>query len=244
MQPWSRLTRNQAVIDAPKSTVKVEDNAIQWIEAANGRGVDKTPSRDLDYSADSLHVTYNDNGEIQAVTATGHAKVVARGATSVTTVGGDTVLLAFMPMNGDTVLTAATATGHGSLEATPVPDPRGDTPDTRVIKSDVIDINMKPGGRELDKVNTREPGTLEFLPNQITHHRRMLRADLMSVAYGARNEIQSFHATAAATETYPPRTTDAVSAVPSSHPTPAAACSTPFRRKRPAPHHEADGDFR
>ena len=203
MQPWSRLTRDQAVIDAAKSTVKIEDNAIEWIEAANGRGVDKTPSRDLDYSADTLHVTYDENGEIQAVAATGHAKVVARGVTSVTTVGGDQVLLAFAAVKGDTVLTAATANGHGSLEATPVPDPRGDTPDTRVIKSEVIDINMKPGGRELDKVNTRAPGTLEFLPNQIAHHRRLLRSDLMSVTYGARNEIQSFHATAAATETYP-----------------------------------------
>ena len=203
MQPWSRLTREQAVVNAAKSTVQMQGGAIQWIDAQAGHGTDKTPTRDLEYSADTLHTDYNDAGEIRAVSANGHAKVIARGATSVTTVGGNQVLLAFAAQGGETVLTAATAAGASSLESKPVANPSGNTADTRLIKSEQIDVYMKPGGRDLEKVETRTAGTLEFQPNQATRHRRVLRADTMSVAYGARNEIQAFHAVTAATETYP-----------------------------------------
>jgi lipopolysaccharide export system protein LptA len=62
---------------------------------------------------------------------------------------------------------------------------------------------MKPGGKDLGSVHTQTPGTLEFVPNQIARHRRILRANEMDVVYGEKNEIQSFHAVAASTETYP-----------------------------------------
>jgi len=203
LQPWSRLTRDQNVINAAKTTVKIEGSFIDWIDAANGTGTDKTPGRDLDYSADTLHATYNDAGEIRFLSATGHAKVISRAATSLTTIGGDEVVLSFTTVDKESVLQAATAKGNSSLESKPVPDPRGNTPDTRLIKSEHIEVYMKPGGRELDKVETAAPGTLEFQPNQITHHRRLLKDDRMTVLYGARNEIQSFHATVVATETFP-----------------------------------------
>src|SRR6202000_1465717 len=64
-------------------------------------------------------------------------------------------------------------------------------------------LKMKPGGRDLEQVVTQAPGTLEFLPNQPARHRRILKAERMTVAYGAKNEGQSFFATAASTETYP-----------------------------------------
>jgi lipopolysaccharide export system protein LptA len=62
---------------------------------------------------------------------------------------------------------------------------------------------MKPGGKEVSRITTNTPGTLEFLPNQIVRHRRLLKASQMDVAYGDKNEIQSFHAVNASTETYP-----------------------------------------
>jgi len=203
LQPWSRLTREQNIINAQKSTVKIDGSLIQWIDAAAGHGTDKTPGRDVDYSADALHVAYDDAGAIQSVNGTGHAKLIANSTTSLTTINGDQVWMTFATAEKETVLTAATATGHGSLESKPVPDLKGNTADTRLMKSEHIEVYMKPGGRELNKVETMTPGTMEFVPNQAGHHRRLLKADRITVGYGARNEIQTFHATAASTETYP-----------------------------------------
>jgi lipopolysaccharide export system protein LptA len=67
----------------------------------------------------------------------------------------------------------------------------------------VLNLFMKPGGRDLERVVTHTPGTLEFLPNQIARHRRVLKSSEMDIRYGQKSEIQSFHAVNAQTETHP-----------------------------------------
>jgi lipopolysaccharide export system protein LptA len=203
LQPWSRLTRDQTVINAGNSAVKMKDNAIEFIDALGVKGTDKQPSRQIEYFADAIHVTYNDAGEVDKLTGLGNAKLVSHGEGSETTMTGGRVDLGFVDQNGESVLSTATANGNGYLESKPVTDPRGNTGDTKILRSEVIDLQMRPGGKDLDQVNTQSPGTLEFEPNQIARHRRILKADRMIILYGARNEIQSFHATAASTETYP-----------------------------------------
>jgi lipopolysaccharide export system protein LptA len=206
--PWSRLTRDQTVVDAGQSTVMLNGKDIDWIDAVNGHGTDKRPGRQIEYSADAIHVKYNDAHAIDQITGTGNAKLIAHGATSDTTITGARVDLGFVDHEGENVLSTAKATGNGYLESKPLPDAKGDTADTKIITADVLDLQMRPGGKDLDRVNTQAPGTLEFLPNQIARHRRLLKADRMIIIYGAKNEIQSFHAStlstsAASTETYP-----------------------------------------
>jgi LPS export ABC transporter protein LptC len=206
--PWSRLTRDQTVIDAGQSTVVLKGRDVDWIDALNARGIDKQPARQIEYSADVIHVKYNDDREIDQLTGTGNAKLVAHGAASDTTMTGNKVDLGFVDHDGESVLSTATATGNGYMESKPVPDPKGETADTKILKADVLSLQMKPAGKDLDRVDTQSPGTLEFLPNQIARHRRILKSDRMIINYGARNEIQSFHATSTSvpgvsTETYP-----------------------------------------
>ncbi len=208
LTPWSRLTRDQTVVDAAQSTVLLMGHDIKTIDAMNGHGTDKRPGRQIEYSADTNHVDYNDAHAVDKITGTGNAKLIAHDATANTTITGNRVDLGFVEHEGENVLSTALATGNGSLESKPVPDPRGETADTKILKADVLDLKMRPGGKELERVNTQAPGTLEFLPNQIARHRRILKADRMIIDYGAKNEIQSFHAgsvsgSAASTETFP-----------------------------------------
>ncbi len=206
--PWSRLTRGQTVIDAGQSTVMLKGRDVDWIDAVKGHGNDQRPRRQIEYSADMMHVKFNEDHVIEQMTGTGNARLTAHGTGSNTTVTSDRVDLAYMEEDGESVLSNATATGHSVLESKPVPDPKGATPDTKIIKADILTLQMKPGGKDLDRVETRTPGTLEFLPNQNARHRRVLRADSMIIRYGERNEVQSFHAAGAGpagarTETYP-----------------------------------------
>jgi lipopolysaccharide export system protein LptA len=203
LTPWSRLTRDQTIVDAGQSTVLLMGHDIKTIDALKGHGTDKRPGRQIEYSADTIHVVYNDAHAVDKITGIGNAKLIAHGDTSNTTITGNQVDLGFAEYDGDNVLSTAVATGNGYLESKPIPDPKGETADTKILKADVLDLKMRPGGKELERVNTQAPGTLEFLPNQIARHRRLLKADRMIIDYGVKNEIQSFHATAASTETYP-----------------------------------------
>ncbi len=146
---------------------------------------------------------YNEAHAIDQITGTGNAKLVAHGDTSDTTITGNRVDLGFVDHDGENVLSTARATGNGYLESKPILDPKGDTADTKLLRSEVLDLQMRPAGKELERVNTQTPGSLEFLPNQIARHRRLLKADRMIINYGVKNEIQSFHATGASTETFP-----------------------------------------
>ena len=203
--PWSRLTRDQTVVDAGQSTVMLKDRDVDTIDAVKVRGTDKQPGRQIEYSADAIHVKYNENHTIDQLAGAGNAKLIAHGATSDTIMTGNRVDLGFI---GENLLSTATASSNSSLESKPLPDPKGETADTRILRADILSLRMKPDGKDLERVETQAPGTLEFLPNQTARHRRLLQADRMTINYGSRNEIQSFHAAslstnAASTETYP-----------------------------------------
>jgi lipopolysaccharide export system protein LptA len=205
--PWSRMTHGGNVINAGESVVKLLKDAdghrhMDTVDAANGKGVDNRPGREIEYAADAIHVHYVD-GVAEKIDGVGNAKLISHGKGSDTTMTGNTVNLFFNTESGDSELSSAIAHGNGSIESKPTPDPKGATPDTKILKADTLDLHMKPGGRDLSRVHTQSPGTLEFLPNQNARHRRILKANEMDVLYGDKNEIQSFHAVAASTETYP-----------------------------------------
>jgi lipopolysaccharide export system protein LptA len=200
--PWSRMTRADTVIDAGVSNVKLLDKKMDTVDAVAAKGTDKRPGRQLEYAADAIHIHYVD-GAADKITGTGNARLVSHGKGSDTTMTGNVVDLFFNTESGDSELSSAIARGNGMVESKPTPDPKGVTPDTKILKADTLDLHMQPGGKDLARVHTQAPGTLEFLPNQIARHRRVLKANEMNVLYGEKNEIQSFHAIAASTETYP-----------------------------------------
>ncbi len=204
LYPWARLTRDQTIVNAGQSTIVIKDKHISWIDGATVHGTDTQPARQIEYWADTVHVEYNDEHLMDKVTGTGNAKLISHASGSVTTMTGDKVDLV---LTGRSILSIATASGNGYLESKPAPDPKGETGDTKILRAAVLDLTMKPGGKDLDRVNTQAPGTLEFLPNQAARHRRILKADRMVINYGDKNEIQSFKASFVAsppsTETYP-----------------------------------------
>jgi lipopolysaccharide export system protein LptA len=63
---------------------------------------------------------------------------------------------------------------------------------------------MKPGGKEIDRVETDGPGKLEFLPTQPDQPKRSMQGDRIWVAYGKENRIQSVRSVNASTLTERP----------------------------------------
>jgi lipopolysaccharide export system protein LptA len=201
--PWAKLTRDQTVMQAGATTVNLKNRKLDTIDAPSAKGTDQQQGRNLDYSADMVKAYYNDHGEMEKLEATGNARLVSHSKGAETTMTGTRLNLFFTATATDSVLSSAQARGNAFLESKPLPDPAGLTPDTKNIRSDAVDVFMKPDGKDLDHVSTLGPGTMEFFPNQPTRSRRLVKSDRMLVRYGANNEVQSFHADTAATETHP-----------------------------------------
>jgi len=206
--PWAKLTRDQTVMLAGLTTVNLTKTAddhrkLDYIEAPSAQGTDKQKGRNLNYAADLVKAYYNEHGEVERLEANGNARLISQSKAGETTMSGNRLNLFFTATAEDSVLSSAQARGNALLESKPLPDPAGLTADTKNLRSDSVDVFMKPDGKELDHISTLAPGTMEFLPNQATRSRRLVKSDRMLVHYGANNEIQSFHADTASTETHP-----------------------------------------
>ena len=203
MGPWAKLTRDQTVMLAGATTVHLKNRKLDNIEAPAAKGTDQQQGRNLEYSADLVRAYYNEHGEMEKMEATGNARLVSHSRGSETTMSGAKLDLLFNATTNDSVLSSAQARGNAFLESKPAPDPAGLTPDAKTLRSDSVDIFMRPDGKDLERVSTLAPGTMEFIPNQAARSRRLVKSDRMLVRYGANNEIQSYHADAASTETHP-----------------------------------------
>jgi lipopolysaccharide export system protein LptA len=68
---------------------------------------------------------------------------------------------------------------------------------------------MRPGGQEIDNLETLTPGSLEFIPNRPTQPHRLMNGEHIWVAYGPKNQIQSFRSINVSTRTDKPKLKDA-----------------------------------
>ena len=201
--PWSKLTRENTVVDAAGSVINLKDKLIDTIDADHAHGVDSYPKRHVNYAADMLHLTYNDDGELQKMNGNGNAHVTSESRGSETTVKANTVDMFFETENSESVLRRTIANGAASVSAKPEPSPDGKLAETKIIHSETIELKMRPGGHELEEVETHVPSTLELLPNQPTQHHRILRGADMTILYAQQNQIQSFRSSKVVTDTDP-----------------------------------------
>ena len=194
LTPWARLTRDNTVVEGAETIIALQDRSIHHVETHNAHGTDSYPNRKLQYGADHLTVDYGDTGQVEKITGEGNARLVSDSEGSQITASGDRVELQFGDNNGESALTLALVSGHGYLESKPLATPGHIPAETRILRSDVIQMKMRPGGREIAGLETHAASELEFLPNHAGQRHRKFIGDRMWIDYGAQNRIQSFRA--------------------------------------------------
>jgi lipopolysaccharide export system protein LptA len=127
----------------------------------------------------------------------------------VTTIASDRVTMDFDTTETDSILKAAVSQGHSMMQSKPVIRPGVDPDETRILKSETIFTKMRPGGQEIESVETQGAGALEFLPNRPEQSHRWMNGDHIWMTYGPRNTIQSFRSIAVTTRTERPKEKDA-----------------------------------
>ena len=199
----ARLTRQNTVVNAKAGIVKLDDGVIRQVDAVEVQGVDEYPRRKLQYAADELRVTYSEYGEVERVSGRRNARLVSIAEGSETTMTSDVVDLDFETVNEESVLKKAVGNGNAVIESKPVAAADGRLPETRIVHSQTIEVRMRPGGREIELVQTLAPGRLDLIPNQPVQRQRRLDAEQMTMVYGPGNQLQSFRAVGVLTETQP-----------------------------------------
>ncbi len=206
--PASRFTRDTLHMQGGRSDVQLDKGAIRSAKVQMARGIHDDPGRKVEYAADELNLNFDDGMVIRTIDGHDHAQLISTSDTGRTTVDSDRLDMDFETSAKESTLKTAIATGKSVVQATPLPrpgtQPKDQTSDTRVLRSDVVRLAMKPGGKEIDRVETDGPGKLEFLPNQPDQPKRSMQGDRIWVAYGKENRIQSVRSINASTITERP----------------------------------------
>jgi len=204
LEPNAKLTRDTLVLEAGKSVVTLDHGEIKLVEAENAHGSDKQAKREIQYAANSLTLNFGEKGVIEKINGHGNGHILAISPSGSTDVKTDQIQMLFDPSEGESTLKSALATGHSVMESKPTVRPNVQTPATRILRSEVIDVKMREGGDEIDKVETHSSGTLEFLPNRAGDRFRHLDGDRFYITYGEQNRMQSFRSVMVKTRTQAP----------------------------------------
>ena len=202
--PVSRFARDTLHMEGGRSDVQLDKGAIRFARMQMARGVHDDPGRKVEYSADELNMNFDDAMVIHTIDGHDHAQLISTSDTARTTVTSDRLDMDFETTDKESTLKTAVATGKSVVQATPLPRAGTQPADTRVLRSDVVRLAMKPGGKEIDRVETDGPGKLEFLPTQPDQPKRSMQGDRIWVAYGKENRIQSVRSVNASTLTERP----------------------------------------
>jgi len=202
--PVSRFTRDTLHMEGGRSDVQLDKGVIRFARMQMARGVHDDPGRKVEYAADELNLNFDDGMVIRTIDGHDHAQLISTSETARTTVNSDRLDMDFETTDKESTLKTAVATGKSVVEATPIPRPGAQPGDTRFLRSEVVRLAMKPGGKEIDRVETDGPGKLEFQPNQPDLPKRSMQGDRIWVAYGKENRIQSVRSVNASTLTERP----------------------------------------
>ena len=204
LEPTSKLTRDTLVLEAGKSVVTLVEGEIQLVESENAHGTDKQAKREIQFAANSLNMSFGEKGVIEKIVGNGNGHILAISVSGSTDVKTDQIHLQFDVSDGESILKTALANGNSVMESKPAVRPNVQTPATRILRSDVIEVKMREGGDEIERVGTHSAGTLEFLPNRPGDRFRHVDGDRFDIAYGEQNRMQSFRSVMVKTLTQAP----------------------------------------
>lgn len=203
LSPTAKFSRGTLSMTGGPTVLTIENGNIRLVQTEHATGSQKSDARLVNFGAEKLDMIFRDKGLMEKITGEKNASLESNTATTHTTVHAERLDLSFDEGGSGAELARAYATGSSVLESAPVRKDVPDAPDTRVLKSEVIEMKMRKGGEEIEELVTHSPGTVDFLPNRPNTRKRRLEGDRMNIAYGSGNQIRSFRTTKAATRTEP-----------------------------------------
>ncbi len=209
LTPSAKLQRRTTTIQCQNAVVLLQDQRLHQVDGEHAFGNDDREDRQTAYSADHITALFNDDGVLVNIVGDHNAKVVSSQPAAVTTLVGDRADMRFAveskTVNGsekqDSNLHLVLADGHAVAEAQPKPREGAELADTRTLRSEHIELEMKPDGKDLQEIRTSSQSQLEFKPNRPSSEHRMVDASHLRVLYGEGSYADTFLAWNVATRT-------------------------------------------
>ncbi|MDZ7638636.1 MAG: LPS export ABC transporter periplasmic protein LptC [Bryobacterales bacterium] len=214
----TRMARQNLLINAGDATVELANGEIRRVEAREVAGVDRYPNRELAFGAEFAEMKYRDDGSLAEIYGDGNSRLDTATPASRNEVRSSRMNLYFREAAAEPQLEKSFAHGGATVRSVPL-GKSADTQPQRLLQADVIEVQMRPGGAEAERLLTHAPGTLSFLPANAEQRERKLFADRMIATYGANNTLERFESTKTRTESQPS----------------AAAVAEARKKKQPAP---------
>ncbi len=209
LSPWSRMTRQSTTINARNTLVALENHHLHQIDGDHAIGTDDRDDRHTGYSANKMTALFDEKGNLVQILGEGNARVESRQPGARTLLTGAHADLRFAletkqaqgkPVT-DSELHLVMADGHSVAVSTPLPQPGVQIAETRILRSEHIELEMKPGGKDVQEIRTSSAAQLEFKPNRPDQSHRVVDASHLRVLYGAGSYVDTFLAWNAATHT-------------------------------------------
>ncbi|MDX2150323.1 MAG: LPS export ABC transporter periplasmic protein LptC [Bryobacteraceae bacterium] len=201
LYPWSRFRRDTLTVDAANSLINLKDGVVDLVESKDARGVSKLTAREVSFGAKDLRMTFDPEGHIKEINGENEARLASSAPAAETNVTARRIDLLFEPGKDESTLRNAWARDGAVIESKPKPQPNRQLADTRILRSESVEMFLRQGGEEIDKVITHSPGEVQFLPNRPGQRRRTMNGDRITVTYGKENQIESFRSTQVSTRT-------------------------------------------
>ncbi len=203
LTPWSKLQRQTMNVEAKLSVVTLSDDKeqrgkVRQIDSEQAKGTDNRKGRQVEYSANHMTARFDDEGNMTEVIGNHNARVVSVQERAKTVITGDKADLHFELQTKagkdkpDSYLQSVVAEGHAIAESSPVEQPGVVPTETRILRSDTIDLDMKTGGQEVQEIHTPSKAQLEFLPNRPDQVHRVLDSSKMRIIYGDHSYVDTF----------------------------------------------------
>ncbi|HEY7303605.1 MAG TPA: LPS export ABC transporter periplasmic protein LptC [Bryobacteraceae bacterium] len=212
LSPWSKMQRQTTTIQGLNSVITLLDGVLHQIDSDHAFGTDRRDDRQTSYSADTMTAMFDDDGNLIQIVGNRNARVESSQPSSRTLLTGDRADLHFaiaaterngMPAS-DSQLHEVLAEGHAVAESTPLPQPSVQLPETRILRSERIELGMRPGGQDVQEIRAPSQAQLEFKPNRADQSHRILDASRLRIVYGDGSYVDTFYAWNVATHTDKP----------------------------------------
>lgn len=233
MTPWSKMQRQGTTIEAQNTVVTLQDGHLHTIDGDKANGVDSRDDRRTEYSADKMTALFDDAGNLVNIVGQDNAKVTAIQPASRTALTGNRADLRFAvtttQVNGQSQsssdLHLVLADGHAVADSSPIPQPGVQLTETRILRSEHIELEMKSGGKDVQEIRTSSEAQLEFKPNRPDQSHRIVDCSHLRVVYGESSYVDTFYAWNVATHTDKPADAP-VKTAPGGKPAPPAPALT------------------
>ena len=201
LSPWSRFTRGPLTLEAADSAITLEEGAIRLVNAEKAHGEIAHPGKDIHYEAEHLVLDFTPDGAMSKIVGERGARMLSKASGSETEVESDRIFMDFLTEGNDSELASVLAWGEARLESRPAAGAGGKAFTKRILRSEIIKAVMRDGGKEIEQIETPEPGTIELIPAGPEQKRRRLDGSRLLIQYAANNQLRTVRADQAATRT-------------------------------------------